>query len=85
MKVFRHEFITIFRHSHNETVHPSDITILEFIDERLTRYEEENGTVFLAKDLMERLQKMTMAFRRRSFQQAPPRSRLSQLKQSRWS
>ena len=71
--------------SFNATVHPADITILEPIDARLTRYEEESGTVFLARDLMERLQKMTMALRRRSFQQTPTRSRLEQLRQPRWS
>jgi hypothetical protein len=59
VKIFRHEFITMFRYSHCDTVHPADIRILEPIDDALTRYEEENGVVFLAKDLMESLRKMT--------------------------
>lgn len=59
VKIFRHEFITMFRYSHCDTIHPADICILEPIDEELTRYEEDNGTVFLARDLMERLRKMT--------------------------
>ncbi|TFK37146.1 hypothetical protein BDQ12DRAFT_667106 [Crucibulum laeve] len=59
VKIFRHEFITIFRFVESRTLHPADITIVESIDDRLTRYEEENDTVFLAKDLMDRMRKMT--------------------------
>jgi len=59
VKLFRHEFITIFRFAQNITLHPSDICIVEPIDERLTRYEEENETVFLARALMERMRKLT--------------------------
>jgi len=50
VKIFRHEFITIFRFSHCDTVHPADISIIEPIDNHLARYEEENGTVFLARE-----------------------------------
>jgi hypothetical protein len=59
--IFRHEFITIFRFSHNFLLHPSDILILERIDESSTLYEEDSGTVFLAKDVVEHLQNMTLA------------------------
>jgi len=59
VRIWRHEFITIFRFSHWDVVHPADFHILEPIDESCTRYEEENGTVFLAKELMEHLRKMT--------------------------
>jgi len=59
VKIFRHEFITIFRLVEKTTLHPADIRILETIDDHSKRYEEENETVFLAKDLMERLRKMT--------------------------
>lgn len=58
VRVFRHEFITIFRYSHSATVHPADIHVLEPVDERGTVYEEEKGTVFLARDVMDRLQKL---------------------------
>ncbi|EDR12119.1 uncharacterized protein LACBIDRAFT_311123 [Laccaria bicolor S238N-H82] len=64
VKIFRHEFITIFRFSEATSLHPADICILEPIDEKLTRYEEENETVFLAKDLMDKLRKMTDPRRR---------------------
>lgn len=57
VNIFRHEFITIFRWSHQTTLHPDDICILEPIDERCIRYEEENGTVFMAKDVMEKLRR----------------------------
>ncbi|KAF9446439.1 hypothetical protein P691DRAFT_609392, partial [Macrolepiota fuliginosa MF-IS2] len=59
VKIFRHEFITIFRFTEARTLHPSDICILEPIDDQLTRYEEENDTVFLAKELMDRMRKLT--------------------------
>jgi hypothetical protein len=59
IKRFRHEFITIFRFAENQTLHPADISILEPIDASLTRYEEENETVFLARDVMERMRKLT--------------------------
>ncbi|TFY57527.1 hypothetical protein EVG20_g8509, partial [Dentipellis fragilis] len=43
-KVFRHEFITIFRFSHPAVVHPNDFRILELIDEQNLLHEEENET-----------------------------------------
>jgi len=58
--IFIHEFINIFRFSHQTTIHPSDIRFIDPIDERCTKYEEDNGTVFLAKDVMERLRKLTV-------------------------
>jgi hypothetical protein len=73
VKIFRHEFITIFRLVEKTTLHPADIRILETIDDHSKRYEEENETVFLAKDLMERLRKMTDRGR------SPQPRRLSQM------
>ncbi|KAL6303304.1 hypothetical protein BKA93DRAFT_789101 [Sparassis latifolia] len=64
VNVFRHEFITQFRYSHSTTVHPADLHILEPIDDRCTLYEEEKGTVFLARDIMDRLQKLTQGSHR---------------------
>ncbi|KZT00639.1 uncharacterized protein LAESUDRAFT_732052 [Laetiporus sulphureus 93-53] len=58
--IFRHEFITQFRFSHSTSLHPADLHILEPIDEQHTLYEEEKGVVFLARDLMARLQKLTL-------------------------
>lgn len=60
VNIFRHEFITQFRFSHRATVHPSDLYIIEPIDEQCTLYEEEKGTVFLARDVMARMQRLTM-------------------------
>lgn len=66
--IFRHEFITQFRFSHSAALHPADLHILEPIDEAHTLYEEDKGIVFLARELMARLQKLTFdsqrAFRR---------------------
>jgi hypothetical protein len=61
VRVFRHEFITIFRFSHCDSLHPSDVHILEHIDDAATLYEEENDTVFLAKEVV---QKITSADKR---------------------
>ncbi|KAI0360442.1 hypothetical protein OH77DRAFT_1418359 [Trametes cingulata] len=73
VNVFRHEFITLFRYSHSATVHPADMHILEPIEDHCTLYEEEKGTVFLARDVMARLQKLTMAARRPTYQMRRPR------------
>jgi hypothetical protein len=59
VKIFRHEFITIFRLSETTTLHPSDISIIELINDYHVRYEEENETVFLARELLDHLRKMT--------------------------
>jgi len=58
--IFIHEFINIFRFSYQAIIHPSEIHIIDPIDEQSTRYEEDNGTVFLSKDVMERLRKLTV-------------------------
>jgi hypothetical protein len=61
VKVFRHEFSTIFRYSHAAAVHPADVHVLSVIDDRCTLYEEDKGTVFLARDVIAQLQKLTAA------------------------
>ena len=58
-QIYAHEFITIFRYSHPAVLHPSDIRILEWIDEQSVLDEEDKGTVFLARDVMERLRRLT--------------------------
>ncbi|KAH8798471.1 hypothetical protein DL96DRAFT_1639478 [Flagelloscypha sp. PMI_526] len=60
-QIFRHELISIFRldfiipdfHSANSSIH-----ILELIPAEFMCYEEENGTVFLVKDMTLRLAKL---------------------------
>ncbi|KAJ7096041.1 hypothetical protein C8R44DRAFT_813060 [Mycena epipterygia] len=59
VKIFRHEFIHIFRYLECKTLHPADVHIIELIDDHHKTYEEENDTVFLAKDVMERISKLT--------------------------
>lgn len=58
VRIFRHEFINIFRLIETASVHPTDIRILETIDDQLQRYEEDSGTVFLAKQVIERMQRL---------------------------
>ncbi|KAJ3482799.1 hypothetical protein NLI96_g6733 [Meripilus lineatus] len=58
VRLFRHELITIFRYSHSTSFHPSDIQILEFLDERTTLYEEDKGTVFLSREAVARMQRL---------------------------
>ena len=71
VKVFRHEFISIFRFVEYRTLHPTDIAILEPIDGQLIRYEEDNETVFLARDVMERMRKLSVPLRKPFGVQAP--------------
>ncbi|KAJ7746476.1 hypothetical protein DFH07DRAFT_748498 [Mycena maculata] len=59
VKIFRHEFIHIFRYAECRTLHPADVHIIELIDDHHKSYEEENDTVFLAKNVMERMSKLT--------------------------
>ncbi|KAJ7306760.1 hypothetical protein B0H14DRAFT_2195574, partial [Mycena olivaceomarginata] len=59
VKIFRHEFIHIFRYLECKTFHPADVHILEIIDDRHKTYEEESDTVFLAKDVTERMSKLS--------------------------
>ncbi|KAI0674549.1 hypothetical protein C8Q78DRAFT_1015470 [Trametes maxima] len=61
--VFRHEFITLFRYSHRATLHPADVRILEPVADAGTLYEEDRGTVFLARDVVARMQRLSMAAR----------------------
>jgi len=56
--IFAHEFINIFRFSHRAVVHPADIHVIDTIDDGSARYDEENDTVFLSKDVMERFSKV---------------------------
>jgi hypothetical protein len=72
-QIYAHEFITIFRYSHPALLHPSDIRILEWLDEQSVLDEEDKGTVFLARDVMERLRRLTD--RRLSMRARPTYSR----------
>lgn len=56
--IFRHEFVSIFRYSHSARVHPLELRVLEPLDDHAVRYEQDNGTVFLAKDLMAHLKRI---------------------------
>ncbi|KAJ3718602.1 hypothetical protein DFJ43DRAFT_1005807, partial [Lentinula guzmanii] len=60
VKIFRHEFITIFCFLVTTTLHPSDIHFIKNIDDQLVYYEEEKGTDFLARNVMERLRQLTL-------------------------
>lgn len=56
--VFRHEFASIFRYSHSTRVHPLEVRVLESLADHAVRYEPDNGTVFLAKDVMTHLKRI---------------------------
>lgn len=56
--IFRHEFASIFRYSHSAHIHPQELRILESLADHAVRYEPDNGTVFLAKDLMAQLKRI---------------------------
>ena len=74
--VFRHEFIAMFRWSYFATLHPSDIRVLEMIDDECVRYEEESGAAFMNREAIARMSKWS---NRRS-----PRPRPSELQRKRW-
>ncbi|TFK49321.1 hypothetical protein OE88DRAFT_410565 [Heliocybe sulcata] len=78
VNVFRHEFISIFRYSHSTSLHPADVHIIEPVAAEHVLYEEDNGTAFLAKPVIERL-------RRASEPRRPvPTQRTSSYKRSRY-
>ena len=65
----------MFRYSHPAVLHPSDIRILEWLNEQSVLDEVDKGTVFIARDIMARLSRLTD--RRRSIGAVPatrPRS-----------
>ncbi|TRM60461.1 hypothetical protein BD626DRAFT_384807, partial [Schizophyllum amplum] len=58
VKVFRHDCVSVFRLAGTIAVHPADLRILEVLADEGTLYEEHSGTVFLAKEHLERLRHM---------------------------
>lgn len=58
VKLFRHEFINIFRFTELRTLHPNDINIIEQIEDDCLRYEEDNETVFLSRDAIHLMKKL---------------------------
>ncbi|KAH7882406.1 hypothetical protein F5I97DRAFT_1817100 [Phlebopus sp. FC_14] len=59
--IFRHEFVSIFRYSHSAHVHSTEVRVLEPLDTHAVRYEQDSGTVFVAKDLMSHLRRIMHA------------------------
>ncbi|KAJ7056186.1 hypothetical protein C8F01DRAFT_1157029 [Mycena amicta] len=61
VKIFRHEFIHIFRFLEFRTIHPADIHIIERIPERAVALDEGDGgdSVSLARDVLARLSRLT--------------------------
>lgn len=61
IKIFKHELATIFRHVQTTTLHPKDVRVIEEIRDDLVRYEEDHGTAFLAREIVDRLRKLSLA------------------------
>jgi hypothetical protein len=61
IKIFKHELATIFRHVQTTTMHPSDVRVMQRIEDDSVRYEEDRGTAFLAKEIVEQMRKFSMA------------------------
>lgn len=55
VSIFRHEFVSMWRFSHTVQLYPAEIGAFVALDTQSIRYEEDSGTIFLAKDLMWRL------------------------------
>jgi len=58
-KIFKHELATIFRHVQTTTLHPRDVHVIEDIGEDLVRYEEDTGTAFLVREIVDRMRMLT--------------------------
>ncbi|PPQ88561.1 hypothetical protein CVT25_009941 [Psilocybe cyanescens] len=86
VKVFQHEFIHIFRFSEHRTVHPTDICFLETIDDQHAFYQEEDEKVYLAKEIMQRMQKYNCDPRlnRKQYYQPPRTVLLTRQRQRQW-
>ena len=68
IKLFKHELATIFRYIQTTTMHPRDVRVIEQIGDDLVKYEEDKGTVFLAREIVGRMRRMSMvASRGRTF------------------
>lgn len=52
VSIFRHEFVSMWRYSHTVQLYPSEIGAFLALNTHSVRYEEDSGTIFLAKDLM---------------------------------
>jgi len=61
IKIFKHELATIFRHVQTTTMHPRDVRVIQRIEDDLVRYEEDRGTAFLAKEIVQQMRKFSIA------------------------
>jgi len=84
VNIFRHEFISIFRLSETKSIHPSDISIIEILDDYQASYEEDNGTVYLTKELIYRMQHLSRKLQALNQQKSAP-SATRRPRPSRWS
>jgi hypothetical protein len=80
MRIYCHELAGVFRFSHIVTSPPDDLVMLEKLDLESIVLDDETAVVFVARDVMARVSRMTMPIplqRRSSMKSttAPPRSR----------
>ncbi|KAK7684985.1 hypothetical protein QCA50_011820 [Cerrena zonata] len=70
IRVYRHEFLTIYRYSHNATVHPSDIHVLKRLDDLCTIGEDIPETITLPREIVSRFEGLSnnMKFQRMTTQ-----------------
>ncbi|PFH47299.1 hypothetical protein AMATHDRAFT_90610, partial [Amanita thiersii Skay4041] len=59
VKIFKHEWTTIFRYVEDVTLHPNDIKVFEEISEQSIKYEESTGVAFLAPEMVDRLRRLS--------------------------
>ncbi|KAH9477471.1 hypothetical protein JR316_0009687 [Psilocybe cubensis] len=83
VKVFKHEFIYIFRLAKSCTVHPAEISFLETIDDRHALYEEEGEKVYLTREMMQKMQNYNCDPRFRKQVPKSPRPVVSNQRQQR--
>lgn len=52
VRIFSHEFISMFRVREIKTLHPTDVSIIQRIDDLHAYFEEESGMVVLAREVV---------------------------------
>lgn len=70
IRVFRHEFLTIYRYSHSASVHPSDIHVLKRLDDLCPADEDTPETITLPREIVSRFEGLSnnMKFQRMATQ-----------------
>jgi hypothetical protein len=78
VRVYTHEFAGIFRFSHDTIIELGQLAVLEKVDPRSTMPDDEQGVIFVAREIMARVAQKTMPIqlRKRMSQRSAQRRRV---------